>query len=91
MGTDFNPKDFKLLFNIKKMILIQIAIYGNNEKSIISYNLINKEKINEIKNAHQKHITNIRHHLDTINKRDLFLSLSAKDYNVKVWNVNNFQ
>ena len=53
--------------------------------------MINKEKINEVKNAHQNHISNIRHHLDTINKRDLFLSISAKDYNVKVWNVTNFQ
>ena len=70
---------------------IIFLIYGNNEKSIISYNLINKEKINEIKNAHQNNISNIRHHLDKFNKRDLFLSISSKDYNVKVWNVTNFQ
>ena len=108
MNKDFNPKDFKLLFNLTddsypNCVLentfavftsinnIFFLIYGNIDKSIISYNLINKEKINEIKNAHQDYITNIRHHLDTINKRDLFLSISADDYNVKVWNINNFQ
>ena len=68
-----------------------MVIYGNIEKSIISYNLINKQKINEIKNAHQRNISNIRHHLDKINKRDLFLTISAFDYNVKVWNMNNYE
>ena len=108
MNIDFNPKEFKLLFNLTKDYYpncifdntfsvfnsinnIIFLIYGNKEKSIISYNLINKEKINEIKNAHQNDISNIRHHLDIINKRDLFLSISANEYNVKVWNVTNFQ
>ena len=108
MNIDFNPKDFKLLFNLTKdyypnCVLdntfsvfssinnIIFLIYGNIDKSIISFNLINKEKINEIKNAHQENISNIRHHLDAINKRDLFLSISANDYNAKVWNLTNFQ
>ena len=108
MNIDFNPKDFKLLFNLTKdyypnCVLdntfsvfrsinnIIFLIYGNINNSIISFNLINKEKINEIKNAHQEKISNIRHHLDTINKRDLFLSISANDYNIKVWNLTNFQ
>ena len=76
MNIDFNPKDFKLLFNLAEDYFpncvfdntfsvfnsinnIIFLIYGNNEKSIISYNLINKEKINEVKNAHQNHISNI--------------------------------
>ena len=92
MNIYFNPKDFKLLFDLSKdsypnCVLdntfsifrainnIIFLIYGNNEKSIISFYLINKEKINEIKKAHQKDISNIRHHLDTFNKRDIFLSI----------------
>ena len=59
--------------------------------SIVSYNLINAKKINEIKNSHLKSITNFRHHLDKINKRDLILSISASDYTIKVWNIYNFE
>ena len=79
---------FAIFKSVNKIIMV---IYGNIEKSIISYNLINKQKINEIKNAHQNTISNIRHHLDIINKRDLFLTISARDYNVKVWNMNNYE
>lgn len=66
-------------------------IYANTDNSIVSYNLINTKKINEIKNCHLNKITNFRHHLDKINKRDLILSISAKEYTVKVWNIYNFE
>ena len=79
---------FAIFKSVNKIIMV---IYGNKENSIISYDLINKQKINEIKNAHQKYISNIRHHLDIINKRDLLLTISASLYNVKVWNLNNYE
>ena len=66
-------------------------IYSNKNKSIISYNLIKNKKMAEIKNAHDKDISNIRYCLDKINKRDLIISVSAEDNNIKLWNVKNFE
>ena len=65
-------------------------IYSNKNKSIISLNVIKNQKINEIKNAHEEYITNFRYYFDEINKRDLFISISASDNNIKLWNFNNF-
>ena len=66
-------------------------IYICERKSIISYDLINIKKINEIKNAHNKNIREIRHYLDNIKKRNLILSISSDDNNLKLWNIINFE
>ena len=76
---------FKSIYNIL------FLIYSTKNKSIIIYNIINNRKINEIKNAHNEYITNFRHYLDNINKRDLILSISLDDNNIKLWNINNFE
>jgi len=70
---------------------ILYLIFSNENRSIISYNLIDNKKINEIKNAHKEYIINFRHQLDKLNKRDLILSISADDNNIKLWNVSNWQ
>ena len=49
---------------------ILYLIYSDINRSMISYDLNNKRKINEIKNIHNEYITNFRHYLDEINKRD---------------------
>jgi len=64
-------------------------IYTNENNSIISYNLITNKKINEIKNSHNEYITNFRHCLDINNKRDLIISISADDNNLKLWDIKN--
>lgn len=66
-------------------------IYSNKKKSIISYDLINNKKIVEIKNAHKTFIQNFRHCFDKINRRDLIMSLSFQDSNLKLWNIRNFE
>lgn len=66
-------------------------LYTNNSNSIVSYNLIDEKKINEIKNAHEKYITNFRHYFDENNNRDLFLSISYKNNNIKLWDFFNFE
>ena len=76
---------FKSIDNILNLI------YANESKSIISYNLINNKKIKELKHAHENFITNFRHYLDNINKRDLILSISDKDNNLKLWNNQNWE
>jgi len=69
---------------------ISYLIYTNEIISIISYNLNNFQKINEIKNAHKREIIGFRHCLDNINKRDLILSISP-DNNLKLWDICNFE
>ena len=70
---------------------ILYLIYSNDNKSMICYDLNNQRKINEIKNIHDEFITNFRHYLDEINKRDLVMSMSRNDNNIKIWNINNFE
>ena len=66
-------------------------VYSNRKKNIISIDLKNLKKISEIKNCHRENINNIRHYLDEINNRDLIISLSNKNNNLKLWNINNFE
>ena len=49
------------------------------------------KKINEIKKAHNNYISNFRYYLDKINKRDLILSISCENNNIKIWNINNLE
>ena len=67
------------------------VIYTNKNKSIISYNIIENIRINEIKNAHTTDITNFRHFLDKINKRDILISISLCDNNLKLWDIGNYE
>ena len=74
--------------SFKSIDNIFYLIYANKNKSILSYNIIDNKKINEIKNAHKNYITNFRYYFDKSNKRDLIMSISDKDNNIKLWNVN---
>ena len=71
---------------------IYYLIYSTDTNSIISYNIIKKQIINEIKNAHLTAVIHFSHHLDKKNKRDLILSLPFPGitYEIKIWNVKNF-
>ena len=75
----------------KSMNNVFYLIYSNINHSILSYDIINNIKINEIKNAHKRYITSFRYYLDNINNRDLFISISCDDSNIKLWNVYNFE
>jgi hypothetical protein len=70
---------------------ILYLIYSNMNKSIICYYLNEKEICQEIKNAHNSYITNFKHYLDKINNRDLILSISQSDNNIKLWQVKNWE
>ena len=82
-------KDTFIVFKSVNDILY--LIYSIEKNSIISFNLIKYNKINEIKNAHFMRITSFRHYLDINNKRDLMISISADDNNLKLWDINNFE
>ena len=74
----------------KSIYDIIYLIYGNKFGSIISYNLNNNEIIGEIKKAHNKMISNFRHFLDKINNKDLILTISSYENNLKLWDITNF-
>ena len=87
--SDFIGNNTYIIFRSINNILF--LIYANKNNSIISYNLIYNIKINEIKNAHYSNITKFRYFFDKIKKRDLFISISQYDNNIKLWNINNFE
>ena len=104
MADNSGCKEIKLLKNIvndsysnlwrndvfiafKSIKNIFMLIYANEKKSIISFDIIKDKKLNEAWNAHQEYITNFRYYLDH-NKRDLLLSISSEDNNLKLWNIN---
>jgi len=70
---------------------IYYIIYSNENKSIICFDLNNNKNVNEIKSAHKAYITSFRHCLDKANKRDLILSISGENNNLKLWSVVNFE
>ena len=65
-------------------------IYSNRSKSIISYDINDNNKKIEIKNAHKNYITSFEHFSDIEKKRDLLISASAKENNLKLFDVENF-
>ena len=66
-------------------------VYAKENNSIINYNLTEQNIIAEIKNAHEKMITSFNYYLDKINKKDLVMSISAEDCNIKLWNLINWE
>ena len=80
------------VFNSINDILYLVYLVKNDKtNSIVTYHMIENKKINEIKNAHSELITNLRHYSDKINKRDLIISISSKNNNIKLWNINIFE
>ena len=86
----YYPELDKTFIIFKSINGIFDLIYSKNN-SIISYDIINYNLISEIKNAHDKQITNFRQIFDNINKRDILLSVSRDDNNIKIWNITNLE
>ena len=70
---------------------ITCLIYSTKKKSIMSYDLFNNEKINEIKNAHANYITFFNHFFDQNLKKDFILSASCSNNNIKIWDISNYE
>ena len=58
--------------------------------SIATYDITDCKILCIMKNVHKEDITNFRHYLDKANNRDLILSISAANNNVKMWDINIF-
>ena len=82
---------FSVFYSVHEILSL---VYSTIDYSIILFDVINKIKIVEIKNAHNAYIIEFRHFLDKsdkCNKRDLILSSSFEDRNIKVWDFNNME
>ena len=95
--SNIKPKSVSFFESDNKCIVfysinyILVLIYTGINNSIICYDLEQEKVINEIKNCHKKEITSFNHYLDKKNKRDLFMSISSLDKNIKIWNFNNLE
>ena len=76
-----NTNNTFLIFNCPNNIFH--LIYATDNISIISYNLISQKIMTEIKNAHKNYITNFRHIFIKSSKKDIIMSLSDIDNNLK--------
>ena len=79
---------FSIFTSINEILYL---IYSNNKKSIILYNLLNNQKISEIKNAHKDFILSFRHYLDRINNIDLIMFISSNDNNIRLWKITSLE
>ena len=70
---------------------INYLIYATKNKSLINYNLNKEKKEIEIKNAHDKYITNFRYYNDNNNKKEIIMSISSRNNNIKLWNICNWE
>ena len=92
VDDSFAHTDLDNSFTVFKAINdILYLVYSNDKNSIISYDLKEQKKVIELKNIHNYFITNFNHYLDKIKKRDLIISVSRDDNNLKIWNANNWE
>ena len=69
---------------------IDYLVYAK-KTDILIFNLNLNTKQLTIKSAHSLQIANFNYYRDMKNKRDLILSLSCDDINIKLWNGNTFE
>ena len=87
--TDWIFENTFIIFNsINKSYLL---VYATQIKSIICYDLNRFKNISEIKNAHDENITNFRHCYNSNIQRDIIMSVSRNDNNIKIWDIKYFQ
>ena len=79
---------FDSFYTINKLLFL---VYSTKARSLICYDLVNFNLLTEIKEAHKTYITNIRHFSDEENKKDLIISISDRDNNLKLWNIYNWE
>ena len=86
---DSSIKDFSFIL-FKSVNNVHTFIFINNNNYIVSYNLINNQKINVIKNNNNDNkFIKLKYILDNKNKRDLVMAFSYSQ--IKVWNNINWE
>ena len=83
--------EVNLFETFKSIDNIYFLVYVNKDNSLVFYNLNDNEKVCLFKKAHKEEIRYIKYYLDIINKRDLLLSSSYIENNIKIWNIQNYE
>ena len=83
-SDDVSDNTFTVFETIQKDVFL---IFSNKKKSIVCYDLKEQNIVIEIKECHNEYITNFRHLSDYKNKRDLIISISYTDKNIKLWDT----
>lgn len=66
--------------------------YSTEDFSILCYNLDESKMVKELKNPHRdNYITNFRHFVDKIHEKDILLTLSADNKNLKIWDIETWE
>ena len=90
-NESFTEVDLDNTFTVFKSVNdLLYLIYSTKNKSIICHDLVNQRIVKELTKCHDEYITSLTHYLDKIDNKDLVLSLSSNDNNLKLWNVNNW-
>jgi len=82
-GIDNTMVSFKSIDDILYFIY-------SKKNSIVSYDLINNKKINEIKDNNDACITNLKHYFHQDKRQDLIISTSINN-NLKLWKIQNWE
>ena len=77
------------MISFKSIDDILYFIYSK-KNSIVSYDLINNKKINEIKDNNDACITNLKHYFHQDKRQDLIISTSINN-NLKLWKIQNWE
>ena len=86
--SDLEINLFEIFQSIDNILYL---VYINKKNIVVFYDWNKNKKTFEIKNAHEEIICCIRYYLDEINKRDLILTISYREKNIKVWNINSLE
>ena len=70
---------------------VLILVYLKINKTIIIYDLINFQKLGEIKYHHHNYINSFKYFFDKKNKKDLIMSISCEDNNLILWDLNKLE
>ena len=71
---------------------ITYLVYASEDVSIICYSLNNDQLISEISDAHEKeYITNLNHLYNKRINKDIIMSVSGDNNNIKIWDFYNWE
>lgn len=68
-----------------------LLVYSCKKNSIKCDDIIDQRNIKIIEKAHDENIISIKYFDDTINNKDLILSLSSFDKMIKIWDISNWE
>lgn len=84
------PKSIECFAIFRSIRNENLLVYGNKHKSLVSVD-IESGSSKKIDNAHREFITLIRHFISISFPKDLILSCSCYNGNIKIWAVENWQ